>query len=288
MACHERAALVRRRESNGTMLSVLATRFIVGTVLVLSPVLCMAQEAPGSSSGTTTVTADSGALLLERLNAVAERAMPLKDLATPEKARAAWASEVQRYAERSGELRERCHEEIRKANRDTIVSKSAQCLRSDLLLEITHRRKQADMFAELAGVDASVAEAVSIGVGAYVSAANAVVDGVDTGVFSTVDMLKQAKRNLNETYRKPMLRTFVRARASRGASLARSLAASVRTALNGDARRPFIDAFVPCVERTHDILMTATDPASDVTGNYSAGIMELRHCAELADDEKED
>ncbi len=270
------------------MFSVFATRFIVGAVMALSPVLCMAQETQGSSSGTTTVTVDSGALLLERLDAVADGAAPLKDLAMPEKARAAWTAEVQRYAERSGELRTRCHEEIRKANRDTIVSKSAQCLRSDLLLEITHRRKQADMFAALPGVDENVAEAVSIGVGAYVSAANAVVDGVDTGVFSTVDMLKQAKRNLDETYRRPMLRTFVRARASRGAALARSLAATVRTALNGDARHPFIDTFVPCVEHAHDMLSTATDPASDVTGAYSAGMTELRHCANLADDEKED
>lgn len=270
------------------MLSVLAARFIVGSVLALSPVLCMAQEAPGASSGTTTVTVDSGALLLDRLDAVANGAMMLKDLATPEKVRAAWSSEVQRYAERSGELRTRCNEEIRKANRDTVVSKSAQCLRSDLLLEITHRRKQADMFADLAGVDDGVAEAVSIGVDAYASAANAVVDGVDTGVFSSVDMLKQAKRNLDETYRKPMLRTFTRARASRAASLARSLAASVRNALNGEARRPFIDALVPCIEQAHDLLMTATDPASDVTGNYVAGITKLRRCADIADDEKED
>jgi hypothetical protein len=270
------------------MLSVLAARFIVGAVLALSPVLCMAQEEPGASSGATTVTVDSGSLLLERLDTVAEGAVALKDLATPEKARAAWASEVQRYAERSGELRTRCHEEIRKANRDTIVSKSAQCLRSDLLLEITHRRKQADMFADLAGVDATVAEAVSIGVAAYVSAANAVVDGVDTGVFSTVDMLGQAKRNLDDTYRKPMLRTFARARASRAAALTRSLAASVQTALDGDVRRPFIDAFVPCVELAHDTLMTATNPASDVTEKYAAGITELRRCADMADDEKED
>jgi hypothetical protein len=270
------------------MCSVFATRFIVGAVLAFSPVLCMAQETAGSSSGATTVTVDTGAVLLEHLDAVAEGAMPLKDLATPEKSRTAWASEVQRYAERSGELRTRCHEEIRKANRDTIVSKSAQCLRSDLLLEITHRRKQADMFADMQGVDGNVAEAASIGVGAYVSAANAVVDGVDTGVFTTVDMLKQAKRNLDVTYRTPMLRTFVRARASRAASLARSLAASVNAALNGDARRPFIDAFVPCIERAQGLLSAATDPASDVNGTYAAGIMELRRCANLADDEKED
>jgi hypothetical protein len=270
------------------MYAVFATRFIVGAVLALSPVLCMAEEAAGSSSGATTVTIDSGALLLERLDAAAEGALPLKELATPEKARTAWAAEVQRYAERSGELRTRCREEIRKANRDTIVAKSAQCLRSDLLLEITHRRKQADMFADLRGVGDDVAEAVSIGAGAYVSAANAVVDGVDTGVFTTVDMLKQAKRNLDDTYRRPMLRTFTRARASRAASLARSLSAAVRTALDGDARSPFVDAFVPCVERAHDMLTLATDPASDVAANYSAGLAELRRCSDLADDEKED
>ncbi len=270
------------------MSSVFATRFIVGTALALSPMLCMAQETAGSSSDATAVTTDSGATLLDRLDVVAEGAIALKDLPMPEKTRAAWAAEVRRYAERSGELRTRCHEEIRKSNRDTIVSKSAQCLRSDVLLEITHRRKQGDTFAELPGVHETAAEAVAIGVGAYVSAANAVVDGVDTGVFTTVDMLKQAKRNLNESYRKPMLRAFTRARASRAVSLVRSLAATVRIALDGDARRPFIDAFVPCVERAHDMLVTATDPASDVVANYAAGIAELERCADLAESETKD
>lgn len=245
----------------------------------------MAQTPPAASSGSVVVRDGSGALLLDRLNAAAEGAADLAEFSMPAKAREAWLAEMKRYADRRTELRVRCHEEIRKANRDTIAAKSAQCLRSDLLLEASHRRKQGDLLSSAPGADATIADAAVNGIDAWIDASAAVVDGVDAGVFTTVDTVKQAKRNLHETYRVPMLRAFTRLRASEALGISRSLASAVAKAIGGEPRHPFIDAFVPCIETAQRTLETAASPAGDAA-SLRAGLDALRPCIELVEDEK--
>lgn len=247
----------------------------------------MAQEAPASSTGTVVAEEDPSTALLGRLEAVAEGAIALESLATAQKTKDAWTAEVKRYAERSTELRSRCHEEIRKSNRDTIVGLSAQCLRSDLLLEASHRRKQRDMMDAAPGADAAVADAAVTGIDAWLGASTTVIDGIDAGVFTTVDMLKQAKKNLHDTYRAPMLRAFTRTRASQAASLVRSVAAAVAASIGGEADHAFLEAFVPCIESAHAQLSLAASSTGDVA-QFRAGMTQARTCIGLSEDARKD
>lgn len=264
------------------MAAVRYARLIVGTVLALSPLACAAQDAPASSTGAVAESAGSGAALSARLDAVAEGAMAPEDLGPTDAAALSWATETKRYAERAADLRGRCREEIRNANRDTVVQRSGQCLRGDLTLEIAHRRKQREWLAAWNGADADVAEAADVGIEAWIDAATAVVDGVDAGVFSTVDTLRQAKRNLHDTYRAPMFAAFARTRSSHLLAATRTLAASVRGALE-EEQHAMLGTFVPCVERARDAF-AAGEASTGGAADLRAGIAELRACVTLATD----
>ena len=265
------------------MWTVRSARFLVGVVLLASPVLCAAQETgTGASAGSGTVVTqptDTGALLLGRLSSVAEGALALGDLEMTAKERDAWATETKRYAERSAELRSRCNEEIRRANRDTIVSKSAQCLRSDLLLEATHRRKQRDLFESTAGVAPAIAGAAATGIDAWLDASTSIVDGIDAGVFTTVDALKTAKHNLHATYRTPMFHAFVRVRAAHGAAIARGVAGAAYASFDGEPHA-VLETFVPCVETAVRLL----DATSRDGAGLASGLTQARACIGMLED----
>lgn len=260
----------------GTITPVRMARLFIGVLLSITPVVCFAQEQTGSGSAATG-SGSSVPTLEERLESIAGSSQPLKDIVPSDKARAAWAAEVQRYADRSAELRSRCHDEIRKANRDTIVQKSAQCLRSDVLLEATHRRKQRDLFMNTAGVQPDITGGATTGIDAWLDASTAIVDGIDAGVFTTIDSLKTAKRNLNTTYRAPMLQAFERARRAYGLALLGGTAATVLSAYEDASITP-PEEFVTCMETARDAF------ASQGT---SAGTTALRMCLMLLKDAAE-
>lgn len=269
--------------------AVRSARFLVGLTLAASPALCFAQGqagAPPASSGATVVETGTGTVLMDRLAALAEGALSLEEATAVTKWDQSWPAETKRYTERSAELRARCHEEIRSANRDTIVGKASQCLRSDLLLEITHRRKQADRHANMRGVDAARADGAVDAINAWIGAASAIVDGIDAGVFATVDTLKEAKRNLYQTYRVPMHVALLRVRASRGLHLLSAVARAVHGAMADDgARGPFLETFVACLEGARVSLAAAEGPGGSAS-DLRAGLETLRSCIDLADRER--
>lgn len=114
-----------------------------------------------------------------------------------------WEAERKRLEVRKAELRAKCREEIRKANRDTILAKSEQCFRGDLLEEISLHRKEQAYIASLPGIDANVQAAFQDALKKLIDAEVAVVNGVDTGVYASVELLQSAKRKLRDQYRVP-------------------------------------------------------------------------------------
>ncbi len=246
-------------------------RFIIGLALACAPFVCAAQESgTGATTGSGTI-ADPHQELMDRLDALAESGMLLSNVQAPSTIRAAWAEETARYAERSTELRSRCHDELRKANRDTIAEKGALCLRADVMLEIGLRRKQRDVLAATPGIDSDTLESATAAIDSWIDAATTVVDGADAGVFRTIDTLKQVKRNLHAGYRMPMLVHLTFARVALIQSLIRSLALETAAALRASESDslPFLEQIVPCLENarqqsasvpsTSHVVLMATD-----------------------------
>lgn len=188
-------------------------------------------------------------------------------------------TEKQRYTERSSELRRRCHEELRKANRDTITGISAQCLRSDVLLEVNHRRKERDFLKNMPGINADIAHDTATRIDAWLDAAQSIIDGIDAGVFTTVDTLKAAKKNIHLTYRLPMYDAVMHQRAAHIASLSSSVAATLLHSINNEDH-PVLETFVPCIEHARETLATAQRSVRDST-SFHTGTSELQTCLEL-------
>lgn len=217
-------------------------------------------------------------MLLERLIALTDGAQNIAALLPRTTQVTAWSAEVQRYSERRAELRSRCHTEIRQANRDTIVGKSALCLRSDLLLEIGHRRKQRDLLEETPGRTLSPTREID----AWIDAAGSVIDATDANVFTTIDMLKEAKRNLHNTYRVPMLLSLTRARASIVGSTIASLASAAADALD-DTDTSALTTLVPCLEQAHAEHLAALSAAmlEAASSTHRSSITTVKHCIDL-------
>ncbi len=254
------------------MRPVRTARFLIGCSLAVLPAVCFAQ---GTGSGST--QSGSGTVMQQQtptdlLAELARGALPLKDVVPTDKQRAAWAAETKRYADRSTELRSRCHDELRKANRDTIVAKSSLCLRSDLLLEATFRRNQRDMIATTKGVPADDVALATKNIDYWLEAETAIVDGIDTGVFTTVDTMKEAKKNLHLTYRKPMLAALARVRASQVRAVIHSIALAVQPAFP-DLPTAVQDAFPGCLASAEGYFKTE--------GGLDAVTHKLYECVDL-------
>ena len=267
------------RERTATVTPVLPARLFIGMALLCAPAFCFAQVQDNSSTHVTeTATVDTGSLVLGLLQHFAESAPPT-DVWRTAKERTTWSAEVHRYAERSSDLRSRCHEELRKANRDTIAEKAGQCLRSDLLLEESHRRKQREYIASTKGVDATLISNAVGAIDAWLDAATSVIDGIDAGVFTTVDTLKAAKRNLHVTYRIPMYDGFLHVRIAQARAILFSLANSALATTNHtyDAS---LDPIAVCLD---DVEMTL-QPMGNTNENRSAlrrGLATLKACTEM-------
>lgn len=262
------------------MSSVRTARFLIGCSLAVLPAVCFAQGTSSGSAASGATLADSGAILMGILEIFAEGALTPEELAMTDKQRAAWTNEARRYAERSVELRTRCHEEIRKANRDTIASKAAQCVRGDLMLETAYRRKQREQFEGMKGIPGDITSATTASIDTWIDAATSIVDGIDTGVFTTVDSLKVAKRNLQTSYRTPMLEAFKRNRIFQARELLFAVSARVLEASNHEYR-PEIEPIATCLISAEAML----DPgnlAGDGGSTFAEGLAELRRCIPLA------
>ncbi len=262
------------------MTPVHSARFLIGATLICLPLLCSAQDTGSgdvvTGSGETTMTVGG------RLALLAEGGMFPERFTMKDTVRSAWTAEVKRYAERSTELRIRCNEEIRKANRDTIASKASQCLRSDLLLEIGHRRKQHDNIAATPGITYLPDESIN----AWIDAATSIIDGVDAGVFTNVDMMKEAKRNLHETYRMPMLTDISMSRLDSLGAIIRSFAFVVQS-VEQEWSEEDLRSIVACLEEAaarQNMSMVEPTSVTSVAIRVRSTLSAVRTCADLIED----
>jgi hypothetical protein len=170
------------------------------------PVAAHAQSAGTGSidtgSGTETVTARI--MLQEVLDIAPKRvARSLKQLAVPAKQQDAWEAESVMTRQRMAEQRAECRDIIRKSNRDERMPRMLQCQRAMLLLETNLLRKEATYFNAIPLLDPTVKATATGSIAKLEDAMMAIVDGIDTGLFSSEQQLLTARDNLRITYRTP-------------------------------------------------------------------------------------
>lgn len=195
-----------------------AIRFLLW-LLLFAPALASAQESD-SMSGSMLPTADSGAILRERIDSLLQDAPSISPLThttllLPAKNIAAFRAETERFRERRSTLRSDCRETLRSANRDTWLRQALLCYRSDLLLEMNWLRKDRQQWSALPLLSEAQRTQVLERSAALIDAILAIIDGIDSGLFTQRELLEEAKHNLFLTYRSPYLNAVTQARANR-------------------------------------------------------------------------
>jgi len=191
----------------------------------------------------------------------------------------AWDTERKRHEDRLWELRSTCREELRKANRDTITEKAKQCYRSDLMEEIALRRKEQAFLTVLPGLDTATVNAYAKAVTDLTDAEVAIVDGIDTDVYDSLDALQTAKRRLRDQYRSPYWTAYFHLQADR---LIPGLAWQVdRMALwTSEEPEKDLSAAVQCLEESVNLIDIAKSADSKTASEALAvALGKNRECA---------
>lgn len=231
--------------------------------------------AHAQESGSGAVT-ESGAIvltgsgrtasdILESLSArTAEESPPrsFTELMLPEKLTAARDAQENKIRERLLQLRRECHEALRRANRDTLPPTANRCMRGELLLEMNMLRKQKEEFARMPTLPPEAIAEVAHSTDNLIEAQATMIDGIDAGVFSTVDLLKEAKKNLHTQYRLPVRRAFLRARAERIHAWSALLASMLLPMISEDAESTTLARTLEAVDLHASAVRGTEDAAS--------------------------
>lgn len=179
-----------------------ATWFLVLTL----PVAAHAETAgSGATTGSGAMLVPTSLILQNILNiAPTHVAKSAKLLLVPEKIQTAWTKESTLTRTRMNEQRTECNDLVRRANRDQRMGKILQCQRAMLLLETTLLRNQTQYINAIPLVDPKLKATATGAIAALESAQMAIVDGIDTGLFTSEEQLVAARNNLRTVYREPV------------------------------------------------------------------------------------
>lgn len=170
------------------------------------PVAAHAETAgTGATTGSGAMLVPTSLILQNILNiAPTHVAKTAKALMVPEKIQTAWVKESTLTRTRMNDQRTECNDLVRRSNRDQRMGKILQCQRAMLMLESGLLRNQTQYLNAIPLVDAQLKATATGAIAALESAEMAIVDGIDTGLFTSEEQLIAARNNLRTVYREPV------------------------------------------------------------------------------------
>ncbi len=255
--------------------------------------LCFAASGQTVQSGSGTQMTGSGASSStpkgpeEDTSLVSERASRLKGF--PEAVKAWTTPDTQfrekaaAYARKRAELRAECRDDLRRANRDTLMTALLRCYKNDLVLERDYLEKRRAWLEALPGITKQMRATVLSRLDLLADAIDTIVYAIDHRVYATQDDLVEARRNLLTRYRLPFWESVTLARADRALTwIARVIALTdaVRTedvTITGGERAEWLDARRCLTERETE-LKTLLLGESEGDKTVSEAVSDIRFC----------
>ena len=117
------------------------------------------------------------------------------------KERAAFVQQNALRREKRKEKRIQCRDDVRRANRDSILSETLHCFRAMLTLDLETLRKEKQYVHSIAGVTETYRTAAVSEIQNTMDAIAPIVEAVDVGVYTDTEQLTEAKSNLETRYR---------------------------------------------------------------------------------------
>jgi hypothetical protein len=213
----------------------------------------------------------------EIMDMLAAKAASLPDdsatLSVSTQKRTAWTTESVRLRDRLAQHRRDCREAIRRANRDTLISTTLQCYRSDLLQDINWLREHEQYVAATPFANPDLLASVSAAIASLTDAQSTIVDGIDANVFGTIESLEQAKGNLRTNYREPYWFALMKWNADRELTYLYFIAKklydlSAKQALSG-VSTSLRDQTIRCLDAAHGPLLNSIEATDHLTASAS-------------------
>ena len=167
------------------------------TLLCMSP---LAYAEPGASSVSSASSGSGGDIWAAR-SARAASFGPRWTSFAP--LYASWMTKWQKAHSKLTAHIARCHDSVRSANRDTLLTVTLQCERTQLLTEKDALTIEREIIAQWPNLSEDRAADMLAKIDALSSAMQTVVDGIDAHVFPTLAALRDVRRNLLTQYRQP-------------------------------------------------------------------------------------
>ncbi|MFH0769941.1 MAG: hypothetical protein V1926_01035 [Candidatus Peregrinibacteria bacterium] len=100
-------------------------------------------------------------------------------------------------------LNEECRTAIRKANKDSLAATIRRCFRSDITLRMNIWKKDMLRLEKMPGVAPEIRQSALEKTDALIQAGQAILDGIDTGVFAGSAEMEEAMQNLRKLFLEP-------------------------------------------------------------------------------------
>ena len=162
-------------------------------------------------------TGSGGVLTIEeRMKKREERANGFRNAAFKMRKKVnAFKGQREMRKEKRKEHREKCRSDIRRSNKGAKVNTLLRCYRAELTLENELLRKRRLIIEDLPNISETIkVEALST-LDELSDAISAIIDAIDTGVYTSQEELREAKQNLHTQYRQPYWHALMDLRADK-------------------------------------------------------------------------
>ncbi|MFH1444310.1 MAG: hypothetical protein ABIG34_02885 [Candidatus Peregrinibacteria bacterium] len=182
---------------------------------------------------------------------------------------------------------DRCHDDVRSANRDTLLPVTLQCYRGQLMIERDSLKNERDVIDQWPSLPAAQKAAMLASIDALQEALQPVTNAIDAKVFTTLDAFRDVRANLRTQYRLPYWLAAAQVRASAARTWLDHLLLSLKS-VSEDASLPaevqqHVASAMECYEAADPLLFTAqsTDVLETSRKNLSDAIAQIGTCSPI-------
>ncbi|MDO8468519.1 MAG: hypothetical protein Q7S29_02055 [Candidatus Peribacter sp.] len=187
---------------------------------------------------------------------------------------------------------DRCHDDVRGANRDTLLPVTLQCYRGQLMLERDSLTNERSIVNQWPGIPAASKKAMLGKMDALLSSLQPVVDAIDARVFTSLDAFQNVRANLLTQYRQPYWLASARFRADAALTQLDDLLLSLHSLTQEGTLPPAVQekilSALQCYETAEPLLVAAQDAETleQSSKNFALAFTTIAPCPALLTEAK--
>jgi hypothetical protein len=186
------------------------------------------------------------------------------------------------------EKRLACRGDLRRANRDNLLSESMRCFRATLTIELEMLRKERQYVESIAGVTDQYKTAAIFHIDNLMEAISTVTSAIDNGVYNSKEDLLEAKKSLESHYRLSKRTALAKLRVDRSRTWMKHLMVRLHSVLilGGPEEEvvPKIEEAIACLEQKEALIfpLFSLEDYSALDSQFRQVQSEIKFCTEMA------